>query len=386
MNDHATRSLNAAAAGQEVMASNSAIWNTRPAIVDKNDALDQTVDDITLLDDQITNGSGTRTAKTLARQNAAILALKIGKPMSIFAKDTNNLELFGEIDLPWSLLRYGKDQDCIDRWQLIHDRSFTHQTALVTDGYIESTWTGLLFTAITDFGTLRGKPKAKRSNVKALNLAINLKLKELETIKADLLDLIVQFKDTEPLFYNALRAAFELDQTGMRHLALRLRYTDQSTGIRLFGVQATIQEIGLSRVSSKNGIVSFSRQELATGNYILQSELANYDQSLIENLGIDHKKLITLDISLQKGGTSNTTGTIKGTVRQMGNLVADATISVQGQPISTITDIKGEFTLPNLNPGNLNVTATLPPAQGSGIQSKTVSLSAGQNLLLNFEF
>lgn len=292
--------MNATAAGLEVMDENNALWASKVAITSVYNAVKAKALQITQLEDQVTNGSGVITAKYQAKQRAATLAITISKPMAVFAKNTNDTELLGEIAFSWSALRYVKDQDCIDRWQLVHDRAVTHETALVADNYMDAGAPALLETAITDFIAQRGKPIAKRANIKALHNSIDLRVKELVLLNLELMDLLVPFQETEPAFYTAAKVAFTVVHTGVRHLALRIRYTDEATGIRLFGVRATIQETGQTRISSKNGVISFSQQELGTGNYTVCSELANYQASVIENVGIDHKKVKTLTVVMQK--------------------------------------------------------------------------------------
>ncbi|MBP9151016.1 MAG: carboxypeptidase regulatory-like domain-containing protein [Flavobacteriales bacterium] len=386
MNDHATQVLNATAAGQEVMAENDNLWTGKTAVENKMAAMEVKVGQIELIDDQINNGGGASTLKKLAKENAAVKALRIAKPLAIFAKDTNDLELFAEIDFEWADLRYGKDQDSIDRWRLVHEHSLPLDATLIADGYIETGWVGALLLAITDFETQRGKPVAKRANVKGLNQQLNLRIKELVEIKTDLVDLLVQFKESNPEFYTAVKSAFEIDMTGVRHLALRIRFTDEATGVRLPKVTATIVETGLTKTSSSKGVIEFTRQELAQGNYVLQSSLNNYDLSEIPNIGINHAELVTLEIEMvKKSGSGTATGNIGGTVRQMGMPAANATVSVQGQPISTTTDAMGNYQLVGVNAGNQNVTVNVLSA-AQPPQTKQVVVVAGQTASCNFDF
>jgi hypothetical protein len=386
MNDHATRVLNATAAGQEVMAENSSLWTGKTAVENKMTALQTKVDQIETLDDQISNGGAANTIKKLAKENAAVKALRIAKPLAIFAKDTNDLELFAEIDFEWVDLRYGKDQDSIDRWQLVHNRSLPLDATLIADGYIETGWVDALLLGITDFEGKRGKPLAKRANIKGLNQQLNLRIKELVEIKTDLVDLLVQFKDSNPEFFTAVKAAFEIDTTGVRHLALRIRYTDEVTGVRLPKVTATIVETGLTKTSGNRGIIEFTRQELAQGNYVLQSSLNNYDLSEIPNIGINHVELVTLEIEMVKNtGASTATGTIGGVVRSMGMPTSNATVSVQGKPISTTTDNNGNYQLVGVTVGKHNVTASMP-SSALPPQIKQVTVVAGQTAQCNFDF
>lgn len=398
MNDKATRVMNAAVAGQQVMNDNDSTWNGKTAIVNKKTALDGKIQEIELLDDSITGGSGS-TGKTIARENAALAALKLSKPMTVFARDTNNSVLEEEINLSWTKLRFGKDQTVIDNWQLVHDRADANEAALVAGDYTEAAWKTQLADAINGFKTLRGKPKAKRSDIKAINAQIASKVKELQAIKTDLLDLLVQFMVSNPIFYSAVEAAFELDMTGRRHLALRLNFIDQATGIRLPGVKAQLVELGVSKTSSKRGTIDFSQQQLPQGNYSLLFTLKDYAEQTVQNVAIESGKLNTMEIIMVKttggGGGGTTTGTVSGKVRQVGMPVAGANVaalsnsSASPATPTTTTDASGNYTLSGVASGSTDIKATLPgmpPMPPAGSMTKNVNVQAGQTATLNFDF
>ncbi|MCF8256682.1 MAG: hypothetical protein K9J06_03965, partial [Flavobacteriales bacterium] len=140
MTDNATRTMNAAVAGQQVMNDNAPLWNTRMAMVNKKGALDAKVTEIEQLNDDVTDGRGQGVAKRAARDLAARTALKLAKPMSVLARNINDPVLEAETDLVWTELRYGTDQGVIDLWQLVHDRAAAHGAALTADGYIDAAW------------------------------------------------------------------------------------------------------------------------------------------------------------------------------------------------------------------------------------------------------
>ncbi len=300
MDDYATRVLNAAAVGKQVMNDNSSVWSGKTAIVNKKAALDAKIEEIELLEDSITGGNGNITTKTMVRVHAALAAFKLSKPMTVFARDTNNMVLEGEINLSWSKLRYSKDQVVIDNWQLVHDRAESNEAALVAGGYSEAIWINELDDAITAFKFERGRPKAKRSDIKALNEQVALKVKELQLIKVDLLELLVQFMVSDPVFYRAVESAFELDMSGRRHVALRLHFVDEATDVRLAGVEAWVVELGRSKTASKNGRIDFSQQQLPQGNYILVFTLKDYVKQTVQNVAIEHGKMKLLEVVMVK--------------------------------------------------------------------------------------
>lgn len=391
MNDVSTRILNAAVAGQEVMddAANAPLWNTRPAITNKKTALDNKIAEIGTLADSETDGSGETVGKKTAKDNAAKTAWKIGKPLSIYAKDIGDTVLGGEIDFEWSELRYGKDEDVLDDWQLIHDRANAHSAALVAGGYIDVIWITDLQTQITAFEDKTGKPKAKRSSNKAINEQIELKIKELQTLKTDLLALLVIFAQSNPLFYNAAKAAFEKDMTGIRHIALRLRFVDEVLPeIRIPGVSGKIAELNIEKVSSKKGVIEYNHQELAQGNYTLFVKAATYKDQTISNIGIQTGKLKTIEVVLEKGESGGGKGSISGTVTFMGNPIA-AKITLNPTGSETNANATGNYSYADVGAGTYSVTAELlpTPANPSGLsQTKPAFVTAGGVVTVNFSF
>jgi len=381
MDDNSTRIINAAVGGQQVMDDNAIIWSAKTAIVNKKDALDTKITEVGELDDSVTDSSGLTTAKTTARNNAAKSAWKITKPMAVYAKDISDSVLEAEIDFEWTDLRYGKDQDVIDDWRLVRDRALTHETAMTTGGYIDAVWIAQLDTAITAFEDLRGKPKAKRSDIKAINAQIAIKIKEMQETKGDLLDLLVQFAESDPIFYNAVKAAFEKDMTGIRHIALRVRYVDEATGIRLPGVEGEIVESGLKKISSRRGVINFSFQELPQGNYTFGSKLNHYEDDSVQNVGVQDGEMLTLEIVLTKTG-----GAVGGYVKLAGVAVKDAIVSIAAAGIDTTTDLNGNYVLENVPAGTQTVEALLPPPSPPPSQTKQVAVVAGETGVVNFDF
>lgn len=393
MNDVSTRILNAAVAGQEVMddAANSPLWIGRAAISNKKMALDVKIAEIGTLADAETDGSGAAVGKQTAKDTAAKTAWKIAKPLAVYAKDIGDTELAGEIDFEWSELRYGKDEDVLDDWQLIHDRANTHLAALVAGGYVDAVWVADLLLQIGAFEGKTGKPKAKRSANKAINAQIEVKIKELQTIKIDLLDLLVIFAQSNPLFYNAAKAAFEKDMTGIRHIALRLRFVDEVLpDIRIPGVNGKIAELNIEKVSSKKGVIEYSHQELAQGNYTLIVKAATYKDQTIANIGIQTGKLKTIEVVLQKGESSGGgKGSISGAVTYTGMPVTGAKVTLSPSGLETNSTPTGNYSFADVGEGNYDVTAQLPPspANPSGLsQTKPAVVTAGNEVTVNFSF
>jgi len=303
MNDIQTRKLNAAVAGQSVMdeAGHVIIWNGQAAVVTKKTALDNCIIKIGKIDDKINDTTGNADSKSVAKEKAAKTAYRVGQALVAFAEDTNDDVLMGEIDFPWNELRYKKDGTVVDRWQLIHDRANTNVVALTAGGYgVNAALVGQLQTEINEFKNWKGKPKAARADTKAQNALLVEEFKTLDTTKDSLLVRLVQFATTNPDFYNAVLNAFEVDDIGVRHNAIRLVYVDAATGVRLSGVKAKLIEKEIERVSSKRGVNTFTQQEAPQGNYSVESSLKGYPSVVNSNIGVQEGKLAKIVVVMTK--------------------------------------------------------------------------------------
>ena len=303
MNDLQTRKLNAAVAGQSVMDEplHIPIWTGQAAVALKRTALNLSILKIGKIDDKINDTTGNADSKSVAKEKAAKSSWVMGQALVAFAEDTNDDVLREEIDFPWTQLRYGKDGNLVDRWQLIRDRANTNSVALIAGGYGV---TALLITGLqTDidaFKNWKGKPKAARADTKAQNALLVDEFATLDSLKSSLLTRMVQFAVSSPDFYNAVLNAFEIDDIGVRHNAIRLVYVDSATGIRLSGVKAKLVEKEIEKVSSKVGVTTFTQQEATQGNYTVESSLKGYPTVVNSNIGAQDGKLAKIVVVMTK--------------------------------------------------------------------------------------
>jgi len=303
MNDKQSRKLNAAVAGQSVMDEplNIPIWNLQTAVATKKTALDGCIINIGKIDDKINDTTGNATAKSAAKETAAKTAWLVGKGVAAYAEDINDDVLRNEINFPWNELRYRKDATVVDRWQLIHDRANTHIAALTGGGYgIDAAKLVQLLGEINTFKNWKGKPKAAIADKKALNLSLKNEFKKLDDIIESLKERLVQFAVSHADFYNAVLDAFEIDDTGIRHNAIRFVFVDSVTGIRLPKVKTLLIEKALEKKSSKIGVATYSQQEAPQGNYSAESSLPGYTKVLSSNIGVQAGKMTKLIVTLVK--------------------------------------------------------------------------------------
>lgn len=303
MNDEQSRKLNAAVAGQTVMddVDNAPIWTGKVAVENKKTELDDSIIKIGEIDDEINDTTGNAVTKGAAKEKAAKTGWQMAKALAAFAEDTNNDVLRNEIDFAWSDVRYGKDATLIDRWQLIHDRANTHVTALDTGGYgVNAALVLQAQSEIDVFKNWRGKPRAAIVDKKALNKSLAGEFKNLDKIIDSLEERLVQFAVSNADFYNAVIDAFEEDESGVRHLAIRFVYVDAATQIRLPGVETKLVEKNLVRKSSKAGVSTYTQQEAPQANYSAESKLPGYQVVLTNNIGVEAGKLKKIVVVMTK--------------------------------------------------------------------------------------
>jgi len=303
MNDKQSRKLNAAVAGQSVMDEplNIPIWSGQAAVATKKTLLDACIINIGKIDDKINDTTGNATAKSAAKETAAKTAWLVGKGVAAYAEDIGDDVLRNEINFPWNELRYEKDAIASDRWQVIHDRANANIAALTGGGYgIDAAKLAQLLGEINTFKNWKGKPKAAIADKKALNESLKNEFEKLNDIIESLKERIVQFAVTNADFYNAALDAFEVDEIGVRHNAIRFVFVDSATGIRLPSVKNLLVEKLLERKSSKVGVATYSQQEAPQGNYSSVSSKPGYADVPTANIGVQSGKMTRVVVTMVK--------------------------------------------------------------------------------------
>jgi hypothetical protein len=111
---------------------------------------------------------------------------------------------------------------------------------------------------------------------------------------------IVQFAVTNADFYNATLDAFEVDEIGVRHNAIRFVFVDSATGIRLPSVSTLVNEIRIEKKSSKIGVATYSQQETPQGNYSSLSSKPGYADVANNNIGVQSGKMTRVVVTMVK--------------------------------------------------------------------------------------
>jgi hypothetical protein len=293
MKDTQKRQYNAAVIGKKEMDDNAAAYVGNTPMINKVTDLGNAITAVEGSEDaQGADTKGFTTSKKSSKVTMCMQAWIIAKPLSIYAKNTGNAVLLAEVDFELSDLVAVDDATSKDRCTLIKNRAVTNQAALTLGGYqITAAMTTALNTSINDFNTKKGAKGTAKSGTKAATANVKTNAKTMVGICDDILDLSTSYALSNPTFYNAVQDAFAIGTLGVRHRALRVTCSDQVTGVRRSKVDVTIVELGLTVKSSKRGIVDFSHQDLAEGNYTVRCVRNGYVVFELANVAVFDTKM-----------------------------------------------------------------------------------------------
>jgi len=148
------------------------------------------------------------------------------------------------------------------------------------------------------------------------------------------------------------------------------------------GVKVTVVELALDTETDSNGSYGFGI--LPAGTYTLELSKAGYITQSIAGIIITADSELVQDAEL---AVAVATGTVSGNVKQTAINVMGATVSVTGFPLlTTTTDINGNYTLNNVPAGNQVIVATLPPPSPMLPQTQNVTVVAGAEVNVSFNF
>ena len=299
--DDQTRFLNSAKAGAHVLADNTLVWDAVPKRLDKHNDLNNSTAAIDLLlGDQGTDHTGLAANKKVLKLNAGKTALLVAKPMAVYAKDTGNLTLLGEIDFELSDLIRGKDADLAAKWLLVFQRASVPATAAALVAY------GVTALMITDVDLARTKflnaasdPQSAAAHTQAVTDAIANEFKHLRSIVTDIRDMAKALPAANADLAKEIDEVFELNKSGVHHVVAQIEFRDKDTNVLLPHVKFTLNQ-GATTVktmhSTKRGLVTI--KDVGNGSYVGLSELKNYLPGAQINMGISDGQIFKTTVLL----------------------------------------------------------------------------------------
>jgi len=302
MNSRQSRKYNAAVSGRQELINHAADFTADTALINRQALLDASIERIERIEArQEADITGYAQSKFIAKFDMSQKAWVIGKLLTVFAREIGDEVLEAEIDFEKTDFLKAKDTESKDRAKLVRDRANTHLAAMTAAGYqITAAMITALSTAITDFETEEGKPRAAEGDTVAATADLDVEFGNLVTVEEDVLDLVVPYALTNPAFYSAVLDAFEVQDIGTRQIAARITVVDDVTNTRLANAVVTAVELSISKNSSRRGIADFSRLEMIEGNYTFSIALGTYQTETLSNTAVFGNKLTRVEVRLKK--------------------------------------------------------------------------------------
>ena len=305
MNDEQNREYNAASTGVAVLDNHTADFSGDLALKAKKTEIENKLDEIDLAKvKQQASTHGATVSKGTIFKKMMTTSWIIARLLVAYGKKINDTNLIADMDKPRSSFVH---TDFVNG-KTLADKVFaaggTHQVAALAAGFqLTALMVSGLGTLITDFVAAKDQPEAIKSDVQAAGILVATEIKELKVLVKDLFgDLMPPYAESNNTFYNAVNDGFQVNDAGVRHIAIRVAVNDSVVLVRLPKAVVTIDVAGENKVknSSIRGISDFSQQDIAPGNYTVKIELTGYATQIIQNVKVVDGVMTTVNVVLVK--------------------------------------------------------------------------------------
>ena len=303
MNDEQNREYNAASTGCQVLDNHVTDFSGDLALKNKKIKIEAKLDEI---DDakvkQTTSTHGATTNKGVIFKKMMNKAWVIARLLVGYGKSVNDTDLVADMDLNKSDFvhtDFVKGKTLADK---VADAGGLNQVAALAAGFqLTAQMVTDLDGFITDFVAAKDQPEAIKSDVQAAGILLATEIKDLKLLVKELFeDLMPGYAESNTTFYNAVNDGFQVNDAGVRHIAIRVAVNDSVVLVRLPKAVVTVVELTKVKNSSIRGISDFSQQDIAPGNYTVKIELTGYATQTIQNVKVVDGEMTKLDVVLVK--------------------------------------------------------------------------------------
>lgn len=181
----------------------SAVWGSVPAFGASFDKFNTSVKRIQgFSEKQAEESKGATANKKKCRESMCDAALVIAGQVHAYATENNDLELAGKVDVSLSTLLGGRDRASAEKCQAIHRVASEKVADLAEQGVTAAKLKGLQ-TKIDGYVACLQRPRQIISEGKTATAQLEAEIETADRLLTDGLDkLVLQFKDSEPEFYN----------------------------------------------------------------------------------------------------------------------------------------------------------------------------------------
>lgn len=303
MNDEQNREYNAASTGVAVMDNHLVDFSGDVALKTKKTEIENKLGEIdeAKVKQQASTHGATASKGTIFKKMMTTSWI-IARLLVAYGKKINDTNLIADMDKPRSSFVH---TDFVNG-KTLADKVFaaggTNQAAALAAGFqLTALMVSGLGDLITDFVAAKDQPEAIKSDVQAAGILVAKEIKELKTLVKDLFnDLMPPYAESNNTFYNAVNDGFQVNEAGVRHIAIRVAVNDSVVLVRLPKVTVLIAELNKEKNTSIRGIADFSQQDVPPGNYTVRISLPGYTTQVIPNVKVVDGVMTKVDVVLVK--------------------------------------------------------------------------------------
>lgn len=295
MNSNYASKQNAWKSSQKVLGKNAVEVGSLPALKATAENIDVEMGQLEVaMQGQLSTGTGDTKDKDALKVKLAAEAAVVAGAVAAYALEIDNNTLHHSVDYTESKMVHMKDGLLNSVCQDIFDAAAGNIASLGDYG-ISQTKLDAFSHDMTKYSSLLGIGKSKKSAAHASTMSIADRVSEITMLfeKADLL--MLQFKTTNPDFYNTWTASRVIQHTGHHKIVLKGKVKSKKTGSIVNKALLKIEETGNAVNSSSHGGYSF--KSVPSGNYTMTVTKQGYTTTTV-NVTIDENKTTVLDIEI----------------------------------------------------------------------------------------
>ena len=262
---------------------------------------------------QETGTTGIAASKKQLRTILNTAASDAARKLTSFAKLTNNLVLFGEVDYSESEFRQFTDNMVREQAQVICNKGNDYLTELAPYGITEETQL-VLQNAINNFSEVMVAPRLGVTTRKQATNQLKVLFKQAADALEKIDSAVELVKLTDPVFYAGYKTARKVVNSGSGKLAVKGLVTDAQSGEPVKGVTITFMNDGetspsalaanaepvIIKTSAAKG--GFTIKSLPSGVYRVSFKKMGYTEQFA-TVNVNDGELTTVELALNKNQT-----------------------------------------------------------------------------------